>query len=68
MSALTNRVYTSAYKLPAVAYKRTGYTFTGWNTRADGKGTKYANGATVKGICSVNGGTVTLYAQWSKIK
>lgn len=36
-----------------------GYTFIGWNTSADGKGTAYAPGAT----WTANG-TLTLYAQW----
>ena len=38
---------------------RSGYTFTGWNTAADGKGTAYANGSTIKMDAHV-----TLYAQW----
>lgn len=37
-----------------------GYTFIGWNTRADGKGTAYAPGTT----WTANG-TLTLYAQWT---
>ena len=38
-----------------------GYTFTGWNTKADGSGTAYAAGATYK-----KDAKVTLYAQWKK--
>lgn len=38
---------------------RTGYTFTGWNTKADGTGTSYGAG----GELSVNS-NITLYAQW----
>lgn len=41
---------------------KTGYSFTGWNTRADGSGTSYAAGATF-----VISGNVTLYAQWEAI-
>lgn len=37
-----------------------GYSFTGWNTRADGEGTGYAAGATF----SISENT-TLYAQWT---
>lgn len=37
-----------------------GYTFIGWNTSADGKGTAYAPGTT----WAANG-TLTLYAQWT---
>lgn len=45
---------------------RNGYTFLGWNTKADGKGTAYAAGAIYKN--DQNGGTVTLYAQWTPWK
>ena len=47
------------------AYTRTGYTFTGWNTHADGSGTSYTNGESVKNLTNVEAGTVTLYAQWN---
>ncbi len=46
------------------AYTRTGYTFTGWNTQADGSGTAYTNGESVKNLTNVEGDIVTLYAQW----
>jgi len=42
---------------------RTGYTFTGWNTQADGNGDSYQSGAKIK----VND-NLTLYATWSKGK
>ena len=42
--------------------ERTGYTFAGWNTAADGSGTKYAVGSTF-----TISETVTLYAQWTPI-
>lgn len=38
--------------------RRTGYTFSGWNTKADGSGTDYAAGVTI------NTGA-TLYAKWT---
>ena len=40
---------------------RAGYTFTGWNTAADGSGTSYAGDDT---YTLPNSGTDTLYAQW----
>ena len=40
-------------------FTRAGYTFTRWNTAANGKGLSYANGATYAFAASV-----TLYAQW----
>ncbi|MBO4985612.1 MAG: fimbrillin family protein [Bacteroides sp.] len=45
--------------LNAPTFTRTGYTFTGWNTRADGRGTSYTNGQ-VMNITT----DLTLYAQW----
>jgi uncharacterized repeat protein (TIGR02543 family) len=39
---------------------KTGYTFAGWNTAADGSGTNYASGATF----TISGDT-SLYARWS---
>lgn len=43
-------------------FTRTGYTFTGWNTKADGTGTAYHTGATI--AYPTEGKTLTLYAQW----
>ncbi|KFI91254.1 repeat, TIGR02543 family [Bifidobacterium saguini DSM 23967] len=50
-------------KVQANGFTRDGWTFTGWNTSADGKGTKVAEGAdwTLKGHA-------TLYAQWTAMK
>lgn len=45
----------------AAAPSRSGYSFTGWNTQADGKGVSYEAGA--KLILNEN---TTLYAQWKK--
>ena len=53
-------------KLSSDVPTRNGYTFLGWNTQADGKGTAYAAGAIYKN--DQNGGTVTLYAQWTPWK
>ena len=39
---------------------KTGYTFTGWNTAANGSGTNYAAGLTTYS----SPGDITLYAQW----
>ena len=51
--------------LKANAFTRTGYTFTGWNTKADGTGTAYANSQKVKNLTKA-GKTIKLYAQWKK--
>ena len=50
--------------LTACAYARAGYTFAGWNTKADGGGTSYADGAAVRDLSTVAGDAVYLYAQW----
>jgi uncharacterized repeat protein (TIGR02543 family) len=65
MSDLTDCKYTASYKLTANKFKKTGYTFAGWNTKKDGSGKTYKNKASVKKLTSKNGGTVTLYAQWT---
>ncbi|MGN6644249.1 MAG: beta strand repeat-containing protein, partial [Verrucomicrobiota bacterium] len=41
---------------------RTGYTFAGWNTAANGSGTSYTPGS---GSIPMSGGDVTLYAKWT---
>lgn len=43
---------------------RTGYTFTGWNTNADGTGQGYSDEETVTNLVSQDNGSITLYAQW----
>ena len=54
--------YDMAKALATNAYTKKGYTFTGWNTKADGSGTKYTDKESVKNLAE--SGTVTLYAQW----
>ena len=46
--------------LTANSFTRTGYTFSGWNTAANGSGTSYADGANI-----TTSSAVTLYAQWA---
>ena len=45
-------------------FTRSNYRFTGWNTKADGTGTSYSDGQTVRNLRTRNGGRITLYAQW----
>lgn len=45
--------------------KTVAYTFAGWNAKADGSGTPYADQASVENLTETNNGTVTLYAQWT---
>ncbi|MCG4591682.1 InlB B-repeat-containing protein, partial [Eubacterium callanderi] len=56
--------YDEAASLERNSYTKTGYTFTGWNTQADGSGTAYGDGEEVKNLTTVDGETVPLYAQW----
>ena len=56
--------YDESKALSANAFGKIGYTFTGWNTAADGSGTAYSNSQVVSNLTSANGGKVTLYAQW----
>ncbi len=56
--------YDTSANLSANAFSKTGYTFTGWNTAANGSGTSYADKASVKNLTAEANGIVTLYAQW----
>jgi uncharacterized repeat protein (TIGR02543 family) len=51
--------------LTANTFTRSGYTFAGWNTKADGSGTPYTNEAVMTATSS-DKGLVTLYAQWTR--
>ena len=54
----------TAKTLPANKFKRSCYTFAGWNTKKDGSGKNYKNKASVKNLSKKNGATVKLYAKW----
>ena len=64
MKKQTGIGYTTTKTLAANAFKKKGYSFTGWNTSKDGSGDSYANKAKVKRLSDTNKATVTLYAQW----
>ena len=68
MKALTKRSYGKTYTLTKNTYKKKGYKFVGWNTKADGSGTWYKNKAKVKNLTKTDGKTIKLYAQWKKVK
>ena len=59
--------YGSGTTLTANAFKRKGYSFNKWNTKADGSGTSYSNKADGSTLLEKSG-TITLYAQWKKTK
>ena len=52
-------------ELTANSFTKTGYTFTGWNTEADGSGTGYTDGET---FTYPTIGDTKLYAQWEPAK
>ena len=52
----------SSSALTSNSFTRTGYTFSGWNTSADGSGTAYADGASYDFAANL-----TLYAQWDVV-
>jgi uncharacterized repeat protein (TIGR02543 family) len=58
--SMANESASVATALNANAFTRSGYSFTGWNTAANGSSTAYANGAVYPFSAST-----TLYAQWS---
>ena len=63
-TANSTHVYDVEKPLTTNGYSRTGYTFIGWNTKADGTGHSYGNGEVVKNLTADPNGTVKLYAQW----
>ena len=57
---MSNQVANVPTALTLNTFTRAGYSFSGWNTAANGSGTAYANGATYSFTADV-----TLYAQWT---
>lgn len=56
--------YDAAQILTSNAFTRTGYTFAGWATAADGS-VAYTDGQSVSNLSSTQGATVDLYAKWT---
>ena len=57
--------YNEAKNLTDNSFERTGYTFSGWNTVADGTGDSYTDKESVSNLASTQGAAVNLYAQWT---
>lgn len=55
---------TPATHLTRNSYTRIGYEFAGWNTRPDGSGVFYEDGAEILNLTAEEKGIVDLYAQW----
>lgn len=58
------KTYGSILTLSSTVPTRTGYSFLGWNTSADGNGTFYGTGYAYGH--DQDGGTIPLYAQWKQ--
>ena len=66
-TANSSHTYNSAKALTTNGFTRTGYTFAGWNTQANGSGTNYSDNQNVTNLSSTQGATVTLYALWTQV-
>jgi uncharacterized repeat protein (TIGR02543 family)/LPXTG-motif cell wall-anchored protein len=62
LGTMARQTGNTATALTSNSYSRTGYTFGGWTTSADGTGTAYANAASYPFTSST-----TLYAKWNPI-
>ena len=60
----SSHTYDEEKTLTANGFARTGYTFAGWATKADGTAL-YTDEYSVKNLASQDGATVTLYAKWT---
>ena len=61
--ASQTKTYGETINITSTIPTKTGYNFTSWNTESNGSGTSYSSGQTYE--YDQNGGTVTLYAQWT---
>ncbi|MCI5644980.1 MAG: InlB B-repeat-containing protein [Treponema porcinum] len=64
----TTVTYSTATTLSKNGYYLAGYEFTGWNTKADGTGTAYADEASYVWTGTQKGEKINLYAQWKPIQ
>lgn len=62
LGSMANQTGIVSQALTLSSLTRTGYTFAGWNTQADGLGTTYADGANY-----AFSNSISLYAQWTLI-
>ena len=60
----SQHVYDQVKNLTANGFIKNNYIFNGWNTKADGTGTRYKNKQAVVNLTSTNKDTINLYAQW----
>lgn len=65
-TAKENLLYSEYFELNNTMFTRSGYVLSGWNTRPNGSGDEYAANESVAKLSTVDGATVTLYAQWHR--
>lgn len=58
--------YDEPVQIPENDFNLRGWDFVAWNTSADGSGTRYFPNDTVSNLTSIDGSTVTLYAEWDR--
>ncbi|MBE6015272.1 MAG: hypothetical protein E7241_07925 [Lachnospiraceae bacterium] len=61
-------IYNETQHLFHNAFARKGYTFDGWNTKADGSGMDLSDGEGVNSLADQDNEVVTLYAKWKVIE
>ena len=63
-TATSTHKYGEAKTLTPNGFSKTGYSFAGWATSANGS-VAYSNGQSVTNLTATNNGTVNLYAKWT---
>lgn len=66
---MATQLYTYDVKqaLTENAFTRKGYTYEGWNTKADGTGTAYTDKQELQNLTVEDGAVIDIYAQWQLI-
>ena len=59
-----SHTYNKEKALTKNSFKRSGYTFVGWNTKKDGSGLAYTDRQKVKSLSRKQGEAIQLYAMW----
>lgn len=63
-ASMNNISYDTSITLTKNGYSLNGWKFAGWITKADGSGTSYTDGQSVKNLTTTDGATITMYAKW----
>lgn len=66
-TASSKHTYDMEQNLTLNGFSRVGYSFIGWNDKADGSGNSYTDGQSVTNLTATNNETITLYAQWKQV-